>query len=282
MSEQIWQIRTRGQKWFAESAPQNWVGAKVTLGSGDNGTVTVEHDTMVTPDTVEKIEVVVPTTPQVAAAASYANNKITVTLAANAAYTVLGTGADGTLTLTHDNTTTTDTVEVVVSDPESASASVDYTDGALVITLAANTGSSNLAANAVGALETLINALVDCPITAVASGAKSGRITAAVTEAAMTAGSKDLAANAASAISDALEDLGSPVKSVSASGTGATRITAAVSAKVFATAGHLGTPCRDENVVIPDASVEGKFYICRVPNGTTKNEGWETFTLAAV
>lgn len=34
-------IRPLSQKWFAESTPQNYKPASATLGSGDNGTITI-------------------------------------------------------------------------------------------------------------------------------------------------------------------------------------------------------------------------------------------------
>jgi hypothetical protein len=71
-------IRPLASKWFSEATPQNYKTAKATLGSGDNGTITIIASTRTTDDVVS---IVVPNATSQNLSAAYADGKITVSLA---------------------------------------------------------------------------------------------------------------------------------------------------------------------------------------------------------
>jgi hypothetical protein len=73
-------------KWFSASNPVNKKKASVTIGSGDNGIVTVECDTYGTSGNAFSVDVIVGTGNDVNLSAVLSESKITVTL---------GTGATG-------------------------------------------------------------------------------------------------------------------------------------------------------------------------------------------
>lgn len=78
----IFDIRPLATKWFAEATPVNYkANAVATIGSGENGTITIKRNTMTTTD---KVNIVVSTEANAALAVAYLNNKLTITLGTNA------------------------------------------------------------------------------------------------------------------------------------------------------------------------------------------------------
>jgi hypothetical protein len=78
----IYDIRPISQKWFSDSTPLNYTKASATLGTGDNGTLTIKYNGITTTTT---IAVVIATGANKAMAVALADGEITITL---------GTGAD--------------------------------------------------------------------------------------------------------------------------------------------------------------------------------------------
>lgn len=103
----------------------------------------------------------------------------------NASATI-GSGTNGRIELTHSGATTTDVVEITIPTVDAAACAVSYASGKLTIALAVSdnetTPTADLDANKAGTIATAINAVSDCPITAVASGDGTGKITAATSE----------------------------------------------------------------------------------------------------
>jgi hypothetical protein len=84
------------KKWFAEDAPQNAKSATATLGTGDNGTITITYDIKGTEGNVYSVAVVVAEGANKAMSVALANKKITVTL---------GTGADSNVAASKNTAT---------------------------------------------------------------------------------------------------------------------------------------------------------------------------------
>jgi hypothetical protein len=72
-------------KWFAETTPTNANKASASIGTGDNGTVTIEYDSVGTEGNDYKVAVAV---------ASGANKSMAATLSEGVITVTLGTGAD--------------------------------------------------------------------------------------------------------------------------------------------------------------------------------------------
>ncbi len=74
-------VRPIGQKWFSAATPVNYIsGLTTTIGSGDNGTITIVDNTA----EALSIDVVVAGTANASLSASVASGKITVTLGTDA------------------------------------------------------------------------------------------------------------------------------------------------------------------------------------------------------
>jgi len=72
------EIRNISQKWFSDATPKNYKDASTTIGSGDDGVITITSLDDITTD--KSIEVVVATEVSEEMSVSYATDKITVTL----------------------------------------------------------------------------------------------------------------------------------------------------------------------------------------------------------
>ncbi len=85
-------IRPLSQKWFAESTPQNYKSASATLGSGDNGTITI-NALGVESDAVISVAI-----------ASGANENLSVVYSEGEIIVTLGTGASAGVVSNAKNT----------------------------------------------------------------------------------------------------------------------------------------------------------------------------------
>ena len=70
-------IRPLAAKWFSEDTPVNYKTAIATIGTDDNGTVTIKHEKMTTADVVS---VVVAESADAELSAVYSDGKLTITL----------------------------------------------------------------------------------------------------------------------------------------------------------------------------------------------------------
>ena len=74
-------VRPIAQKWFSAATPVNYIsGLTTTIGSGDNGTITIVDNTAES----LSVEVVVAGTANASLSAAFANSTITVTLGTDA------------------------------------------------------------------------------------------------------------------------------------------------------------------------------------------------------
>lgn len=105
------------------------------------------------------------------------------------ASTRLGSGANGTITITHDNMETTDKIEVVVSGELAAALSAAYADGTITVTLGTDAaGAADATKNTATLIVAAINGITGATWTAVTSGTGATAISEAVTEKAFTNG----------------------------------------------------------------------------------------------
>lgn len=92
-----WVLKT---KWFSEATPKNPKYASITIGSGDNGVVTVTFGTIGTLGNSYSLEVVGGSGVNVAMSVTVANTKITITLGTDGAGALDATKNTATLIAT--------------------------------------------------------------------------------------------------------------------------------------------------------------------------------------
>lgn len=106
-----------------------------------------------------------------------------------AASTTLGSGTNGTITITHDDMTTTDKIEVVLGSGESVAMSAAYSGGKITVTLGTNASSTaDSTKNTATLITAAINGISGKKWTAVASGTGATAISAAVAAKSFTNG----------------------------------------------------------------------------------------------
>jgi len=216
--------------------------AFTTIGSGDDGVVTVEVDTAGGAGNDYTIEVVNGTDGgSLAAALNTKDLLITLGMtSAVKAFTTIGSGDDGVVTVEYDTAGTagnSKTIEVVVAGEPDAALACTYAGDDLLITL--GTGADGLvddAKNTATLIAGIVNSQAGESFTASASGDGSTAIGAAVTKknlAGGTASAPDNAKNTATLIAGIVNSQAGSAFTATASGTGDTAISAAVTKKSF-------------------------------------------------
>lgn len=126
--------KQRNKKWFSETTPQNAVKASQTIGSGDNGTVTVEYDFVGTDGNSYTITVAEGSGNDVDLSAALSGTDITVTLGTDGAGALDATKNTATLVaaaidaLTNITATASGTGETALA---AAEAEQDFSGGQL-------------------------------------------------------------------------------------------------------------------------------------------------------
>lgn len=110
-------------KWFAETIPTNATKAKATIGSGDNGTVTITCDSVGTEGNNYEVAIVISEEANAAMSAEIVSNVITITL---------GTGSSAGVVDSAKNTATL--IATAISALESFTAVKSGTGASLIST----------------------------------------------------------------------------------------------------------------------------------------------------
>jgi len=268
-------VRPLSSKWFSATTPVNYLtGLTGTIGSGDNGTITIVDNTA----TALSIEVVVGATGATALSAAYATNKITVTLGTYLVGTI-GSGDDGTITIV-DSTASALSIEAVVAESSDQPLSASESGGKITVTLGTDgSGLPDDTKNTATLVAAAISGIGGATWTATASGTGATPISAAITETALTVTAKD-ALNTATLITAAINDIVSKTWTATASGTGTDSISAAIAEAALSTYVIDGTPCPEAGITLYDGS--STYYVCMIADNTTKNDNWYSFTLTAL
>ena len=113
-------IRPISKKWFTESTPTNYHVTSAEIGSGDNGTITIYADNLVSTDTVIEINLASEVSADMEAV--YSSGKITITL---------GTGSGG---LADDTKNTAILIASAISEIEGFTATFSGTGATAIST----------------------------------------------------------------------------------------------------------------------------------------------------
>lgn len=256
------------KKWFAEATPQNAKKASVTIGSGADGSVTVEYD-YVGDEGNDYTITVVEGSAGGNLNASISGSDITVTLGMTSptkAHATIGSGTNGAVAIEVDTAGEAGndySVEVATGSALSAA----LAEGKLTITLATDGSTATAIASA-------INTSAGDTFTATASGTGETAITSAEAE-------KDFSGGADAAPSDVKNTATLIAAKIStltdftatASGEGTSSISAAESEAEFS-GGQYGTVA-----IVPETIlyISGVYYINLYPN-SIYDDYWRTIT----
>jgi hypothetical protein len=281
-------IRPIAQKWFDEAIPVNASVASTTIGSGDNGVVTILTDAVGTEGNSYTIAVNAGTEVDEDMTAVLTGTDIVVTLGTTpsvASSINVGSGTNGVVTIVADVagedgddysiTVLTNGANGCAMSAALVGTDITVTLGKTVADLEPTKNTATLIAAAITALDGVTATASGTGATAIGTGVSKTNFTGGDDGGALD-GSKNTATLVAGAI-DALVGV-----NADASGTGVTALTQAVQEKAF-TGGIYGTPCPEIGIALMKV-VNGRdtYYLSTKADNTRFNDGWKSFTLTTM